>query len=129
VGYIIASNARARKHAINQRSPLVGVERFGKFFDECHRGCAVFDPGVFAQALVMAGAGVDHLFSDPDLPDVPIVRFVDPDLTGRMVEYIALHVLYRHWKDGGKPTMAEVSDPEWLKRQGGKHSAGDSTRA
>src|SRR6185312_8322826 len=41
-------------------------------------------------------AGVDHLFSDPDLPDVPIVRFVDPDLTGRMVEYVALHVLYHH---------------------------------
>ena len=35
-------------------------------------------------------------FSDPDLPDVPIVRFVDPDLTGRMVEYVALHVLYHH---------------------------------
>ena len=27
---------------------------------------------------------------------MPIVRFVDPDLTGRMVEYIALHVLYHH---------------------------------
>jgi glyoxylate/hydroxypyruvate reductase len=24
------------------------------------------------------------------------VRFVDPDLTGRMVEYVALHVLYHH---------------------------------
>jgi glyoxylate/hydroxypyruvate reductase A len=46
--------------------------------------------------VVSVGAGVDHLFSDPDLPDVPIVRFVDPDLTGRMVEYIALHVLYHH---------------------------------
>src|SRR5688572_22712211 len=46
--------------------------------------------------IVSVGAGVDHLFSDPDLPDVPIVRFVDPDLTGRMVEYIALHVLYHH---------------------------------
>src|SRR5262245_23150287 len=46
--------------------------------------------------IVSVGAGVDHLFSDPDLPDVPIIRFVDPDLTGRMVEYIALHVLYHH---------------------------------
>ena len=48
------------------------------------------------QLIVSVGAGVDHLFSDPDLPDVPIVRFVDPDLTGRMVEYVALHVLYHH---------------------------------
>jgi glyoxylate/hydroxypyruvate reductase A len=46
--------------------------------------------------IVSVGAGVDHLFSDPDLPAVPIVRFVDPDLTGRMVEYVALHVLYHH---------------------------------
>ena len=48
------------------------------------------------QLIVSVGAGVDHLFSDPDLPAVPIVRFVDPDLTGRMVEYVALHVLYHH---------------------------------
>src|SRR5262245_1463657 len=46
--------------------------------------------------IVSVGAGVDHLCSDPHLPDVPIVRFVDPDLTGRMVEYIVLHVLYHH---------------------------------
>ena len=46
--------------------------------------------------IVSVGAGVDHLLSDPDLPDVPMVRFVDPDLTGRMVEYVALHVLYHH---------------------------------
>jgi glyoxylate/hydroxypyruvate reductase A len=46
--------------------------------------------------IVSVGAGVDHLFNDPDLPAVTIVRFVDPDLTGRMVEYIALHVLYHH---------------------------------
>ena len=46
--------------------------------------------------IVSVGAGVDHLFCDPSLPRVPIVRFVDPDLTGRMVEYVALHVLYHH---------------------------------
>ena len=39
------------------------------------------------------GAGVDHILDDPDLPDLPIVRFVDPDLTGRMVEYVVLQVL------------------------------------
>ncbi len=46
--------------------------------------------------IVSVGAGVDHLFGDASLPDVPIVRFVDPDLTGRMVEYVALHVLFHH---------------------------------
>ncbi|MEE9314273.1 MAG: glyoxylate/hydroxypyruvate reductase A [Rhizobiaceae bacterium] len=39
------------------------------------------------------GAGVDHVFADPNLPDIPIVRFVDADLTGRMVEYVVLQVL------------------------------------
>jgi glyoxylate/hydroxypyruvate reductase A len=46
--------------------------------------------------IVSVGAGVDALMQDPTLPDVPLVRFVDPDLTGRMAEYIALHVLFHH---------------------------------
>jgi len=46
------------------------------------------------ELIVSVGAGVDHLMEDPELPDVPIVRYVDRDLTGRMVGYIALHVLF-----------------------------------
>jgi glyoxylate/hydroxypyruvate reductase A len=46
--------------------------------------------------IVSVGAGVDALLDDPDLPPVPMVRFVDADLTGRMREYVALHVLYHH---------------------------------
>ena len=42
------------------------------------------------------GAGVDHVFADPELPDVPVVRIVDPDLTMRMTEYVVLHVLMHH---------------------------------
>jgi glyoxylate/hydroxypyruvate reductase A len=48
------------------------------------------------ELIVSVGAGVDSLLEDPSLPDVPLVRFVDPDLTGRMAEYIALNVLYHH---------------------------------
>jgi glyoxylate/hydroxypyruvate reductase A len=44
--------------------------------------------------IVSVGAGVDALVQDPTLPDVPLVRFVDQDLTGRMTEYVTLHVLY-----------------------------------
>ena len=40
------------------------------------------------KAIFSLGAGVDHLLGDPLLPDVPIVRIVDPDLTARMVEYV-----------------------------------------
>jgi glyoxylate/hydroxypyruvate reductase A len=46
--------------------------------------------------IVSVGAGVDALLEDAALPDVPLVRFVDPDLTGRMAAYIALNVLYHH---------------------------------
>jgi|SRR5581483_8707736 len=48
------------------------------------------------ELIISVGAGVDHILKDPDLPDVPMVRFVDPDLTGRMTEYVGLHVLYHH---------------------------------
>lgn len=46
------------------------------------------------ELIISVGAGVDHLMKDPELPDVPIVRYVDPDLTGRMVNYLVLHVLF-----------------------------------
>src|SRR5262249_12930505 len=48
------------------------------------------------KAIFSLGAGVDHLMNDPSLPDVPIARIVDPDLTARMSEYVALHVLMYH---------------------------------
>jgi glyoxylate/hydroxypyruvate reductase A len=46
--------------------------------------------------IISVGAGVDGILSDPELPDVPIVRYVDPDLTQRMAQYVVLHVLYHH---------------------------------
>jgi len=45
------------------------------------------------EALFSLGAGVDHLMSYPDLPDVPIVRVAQDDLTHRMSEYMVLHCL------------------------------------
>jgi len=48
------------------------------------------------EAIFSLGAGVDHLTTDPDLPDLPVVRIVDPDLTGRMTEWVVLNVLLHH---------------------------------
>jgi glyoxylate/hydroxypyruvate reductase A len=42
------------------------------------------------------GAGVDALIADRRLPRVPIVRVAIGDLTGRMTEYVVLHVLMHH---------------------------------
>ncbi|MCJ8139043.1 2-hydroxyacid dehydrogenase [Falsirhodobacter halotolerans] len=48
------------------------------------------------KAVVSIGAGIDHVLADEDLPDVPIIRTVGRDLTQRMKEYVALHVLRHH---------------------------------
>ena len=58
-------------------------------------------PGSLAQypglrAIFSLGAGVDHVFADQALPDVPVVRVIDADLTGRMSEWVLLHVLMHH---------------------------------
>ena len=44
-------------------------------------------------AIFSLGAGVDFLFNDDRLPDVPIYRVVDADLTNRMSEYVVMHCL------------------------------------
>ncbi len=75
------------------------------------------------KAVFSLGAGVDHLLADPTLPDVPLVRIVDPDLTMRMTEYVVLHVLMIHrrqrlydaqqrerlWRDHDQPPAADVT--------------------
>jgi len=69
------------------------------------------------QAIFSLGAGVDHLLEAPDLPDVPIVRVVDPDLTGRMSEWVALHALlhlrdFRRYERGQRERVwDEDADP------------------
>ena len=55
-------------------------------------------PGLIArlpklEAIFSLGAGVDHILADPRLPDVPIARIVDPDLTARMSEWVVLNCL------------------------------------
>jgi glyoxylate/hydroxypyruvate reductase len=45
------------------------------------------------RVILSLGAGVDHLFADPALPDKPIARVVDPDLTNRMSEWGVMHAL------------------------------------
>jgi len=49
------------------------------------------------QAVYSLGAGVDHLLADPDFPrHLPFSRVVDPNLTGRMTEYVVQHVFNHH---------------------------------
>src|SRR5262245_58065981 len=48
------------------------------------------------RAVFSIGAGVDHIFQDPGLPDVPIVRVVADNLTQYMTEYVVWRVLDHH---------------------------------
>jgi glyoxylate/hydroxypyruvate reductase A len=60
------------------------------------------EPGILKgfpnlKAIFSLGAGVDHLFVDPDLPtEVAITRVVDDSLTERMSEFITLYALRFH---------------------------------
>lgn len=48
------------------------------------------------KAIFSIGAGVDHIMGDPGLPEVPVVRVVDENLTQHMVEYVVWRVLDHH---------------------------------
>jgi glyoxylate/hydroxypyruvate reductase A len=48
------------------------------------------------RAIFSLGAGVDYLFSNTELPEVPLVRLIDPALTEGMTEYVLYHVLRYH---------------------------------
>lgn len=70
------------------------------------------------EVLFSGGAGVDHVLTLPGLPDLPLVRFVDPTLTTRMSEWIAMqcllhlrqHVAYERQR--AKKLWAPLAQPE-----------------
>lgn len=47
-------------------------------------------------AIFSLGAGVDAMLKNPKLPNVPIARFVDDDLSQRMSDYVVAHVTMHH---------------------------------
>lgn len=74
------------------------------------------------KAVLSLGAGVDALLKHPKLPQVPIVRFVDADLTQRMSDYVVAQVtmhqrlftrfkrdqIAQHWTQHYPPAAAET---------------------
>jgi glyoxylate/hydroxypyruvate reductase A len=104
MAFLIACSSRAQQFAAEIRALEPGLDLriapdIGRAEDIDTALAWQPPPGLLAtlpnlKLIVSVGAGVDALVQDPTLPDVPLVRFVDPDLTGRMTEYITLHVLY-----------------------------------
>jgi len=85
----------------NGRKVVLLPERIGDPADVHY--AAVWKPPAGALAafrnlrvIFNLGAGVDALMADPSLPKVPVVRVAVDDLTGRMTEYVVLHVLMHH---------------------------------
>ncbi len=63
------------------------------------------------EAVFSLGAGVDFLMQDERLPDVPVFRIAQDDLTFRMSEYIVLHALM-HLRDQRRYDMQQMRR-EW----------------
>lgn len=75
------------------------------------------------KAILSLGAGVDHILTDPHLPDAPIARVVAQNLTQHMQEYVAWRVLDHHrqgktyraqqavsaWHEVSQPTASDVT--------------------
>ena len=66
------------------------------------------------KAIFSLGAGVDHILQEQHLPDVPVVRAVEADLTMRMSEYVCLHVLMTHRQQ--RLLDADQAKAEWIER-------------
>ncbi|WP_159945950.1 glyoxylate/hydroxypyruvate reductase A [Rhizobium sp. 18065] len=54
---------------------------------------ALFEKAKGLKAIFSGGAGVDHILTTYELPDLPVVRFVDRSLTDRMSEWVVLQCL------------------------------------
>lgn len=82
--------------------------------------CFRAQPGLFAgmknlKAILATGAGVDGLFLDPDLPEVPIARIVDPWMADQMAAwttYAVLHFFRRFGDYHAQQTKAEWHELE-----------------
>lgn len=91
--------------AMHKAAPHIDVrvwpDRMGRIEDIAYCAAWLPPPNVLnslpnLKLILSLGAGVDAILRDPTLPDLPIVRVNDPDLTGRMTEYIVLQVLMHH---------------------------------
>ena len=124
-------DARPWRARLDRLLPSHPVAALGEPFDPQsirYALCWRHPPGALTRLLNLEvifslGAGVDHLFADPALPQKPIARVVDGDLSERMSEWVVMHALIhlrqlrryerqqreRIWADdGGQPKAADV---------------------
>jgi glyoxylate/hydroxypyruvate reductase A len=103
---------RARLERILPGRPVAAL---GEPFDRASIRYALswrHPPGALAdlpnlRIIFSLGAGVDHLFADPGLPETPTVRVVDPDLRDRMSEWAVMQT--DDAEEGSVETSASVT--------------------
>ena len=66
------------------------------------------------KVIASLGAGVDHILADPTLPDLPVVRLVDPHMVAAMSEFVVTQVLRLHRQD--LVYAAQQRRGEWRER-------------
>ncbi len=83
----------------------------------------LFHRATHLKAVFSGGAGVDHVLKLKDLPNIPLIRFVDPSLTTRMSEWVVMQALMhlrqhasyekqrhdRRWFELPQPQASEVT--------------------
>ncbi len=118
--------ARILKTAFADRGSINSADPANKALDLTGVDYALLwkpDADIFQRApnlkvLFSGGAGVDSILSIPDLPDIPIVRFVDRSLTTRMSEWVVMQCLMHlrlqreHDKDQRDRVWGKLVPPE-----------------
>jgi glyoxylate/hydroxypyruvate reductase A len=111
--------AWARRFALHYtRGPVLTADAGFSLDEVTYAACWKPERGLLARlpnlrVIFNLGAGVDALLADPSLPRaVPVVRVVDTDLTRRMSEYVAQHVLDHHRQ--GPLHRAAQARGEWI---------------
>jgi len=100
-GWDAAPWERRFRAAAPGRDIRLWPDRVGDPGDIAYAAAWIPPASIFSQfknlrAIFSLGAGVDALLKDRTLPQVPVVRVVDPSLMRRMTEYVTLHVLMHH---------------------------------
>jgi glyoxylate/hydroxypyruvate reductase A len=127
-GWDVAPWERRFRAAAPGRDIRLWPDRLGNPDEVAYAAAWLPPPGAFGafrnlRAIFSLGAGVDGVLADRALPQVPIVRVVDPNLMRRMTEYVTLHVLMHHrrqrlydaqqrqgvWHEHAQPRAGEVN--------------------
>jgi glyoxylate/hydroxypyruvate reductase A len=127
-GWDVAPWEKRFRAAAPGRDIRLWPDRLGNPDDVAYAAAWLPPAGAFGafrnlRAIFSLGAGVDGVLKDGTLPQVPIVRVVDPNLMRRMTEYVTLHVLMHHrgqrrydaqqrqrvWHEHPQPRAGEVN--------------------